>query len=252
MSVGLRFATRLVLGGCLLAIVILTIWLFAPDLGSQIDSHPAFYPAAFIAMGMLMLSLAVVLWLESTYFKKSWFLSAAEQAELEVLETRSHLRRFISKLPDPLEWLWMPLWGSGIGQEMCATWTTAGMRWKPSRYPSLLLVLAAVAYLVGVRVAGQLLGAALAGAAVWGLSSIVKARGDRRYREVDEQLPNAVDAIAAGIASGQSFQLALHATADEQHGALGPVLKVVSTRLKLGIPVEEALLQLFLFYAFPS
>jgi tight adherence protein B len=197
-----------------------------------------------MAMGMLMLSLAVVLWLESAYFQKSWFRRAAEQAELEGLEKRSPLRRFLSKLPDPLDWLWMPLWRTGIGQEMRATWIAAGMPWKPSRYPSSSLVLAAVAYLVGIRIAGPLLGAALAGASVWGLGAIVKSRAERRYREVDEQLPAAIDAIAAGIASGQSFQLALHATADEQQGALGLVLKVVSTRLKLGMPVEEALLQL--------
>ncbi len=244
MTINTRFAARLALGSILLTFAMLLAWLLFPELGSYIENHPAFYPSAFVAMGMLMLNLAGVLWLESAYIHKSWFRRTAEQAELAGLEDKSLFRRRLSKLPDLLDWFWSPLWKSRIGQEMHAIWAASGMPWKPSRYPSILLVLAAVAYLVGIRIASPLLGAALVSASLWGFRSIVKSRADRKFREIDEQLPSAIDAIAAGIASGQSFQLALHAAADEERPPLGPVLKVLSTRLKLGVPVEEALLQL--------
>jgi tight adherence protein B len=232
----------LAMAGITLALIL--AWLFLPGLGIYIERHPAIFPAAILGASSLMVCLACVLWLESAHLRSSWLRRTATSAGLEALKPEPLLKRFSSKLAQAIDWIWQPLWKTKPGASMREAWLATGLPWRASLYPSVLIFFIVVSYFMGLRIAGPLLGSAFAFAAGMSVIRLVGARAASMSREIDEQLPAAIDSLAAGIAAGQSFQQALHATADEQSGPLGLVLKKLSTRLKLGLSTDEALMRL--------
>lgn len=144
-------------------------------------------------------------------------------------------------MPDPLEWLARPVLNSSWGSSFGSDWQQAGLGVKPSR--GLLLALAALlaGWLFGVRIAGPVLALALLLVAPLAPISAIRAVAESKRSRYDEQLPMALDALAAGLSAGLSFPQAVHFAAGELPEPMSEVMARISRRLQLGIPVEVAL-----------
>jgi tight adherence protein B len=120
---------------------------------------------------------------------------------------------------------------------------------SPSRggRPSIGLPPAVIAILAGG--AGATLGALFAGppGILLGLAAsafpflLDRRRADRRSHLIEEQLIEAVGAIASALRSGRSFVQSLEVAADEVEAPLGALLSEGIDRASLGVPFEEVL-----------
>ena len=120
---------------------------------------------------------------------------------------------------------------------------------SPSRRgrPSIGLPRAAIAILAGG--AGAALGALIAGppGIVLGLAAAAvpflrdRRRVARRSQLLEEQLIDAVGAIASALRSGRSLVQSLEVAADEVEAPLGDLLSEGIDRASLGVPFEEVL-----------
>jgi tight adherence protein B len=96
---------------------------------------------------------------------------------------------------------------------------------------------------------GAVLGALLAGppGLVMGLAAaaaphvVDRHRTARRSQLIEEQLIDAVGAVASALRSGRSLVQSLEVAADEVHAPLGAMLSEGVDRMALGVPFEEAL-----------
>ena len=112
---------------------------------------------------------------------------------------------------------------------------------KPSRYLLLLGLAALAGGLFGDRVAGPVVGFALALGCPCLPRSIVASRAAARRRRFGEQLPQALDSLAAGLSAGLSLQQAVEFSCQELPDPAGRVLAKLWRRMMLGFPAEEAL-----------
>jgi tight adherence protein B len=94
---------------------------------------------------------------------------------------------------------------------------------------------------------GSVLGALLAGppGLVIGLAAAAaphvldRHRSARRSQLIEEQLIDAVGAVASALRSGRSLVQSLEVAADEVHAPLGTILSEGVDRMTLGVPFEE-------------
>lgn len=75
---------------------------------------------------------------------------------------------------------------------------------------------------------------------LWWLVAMRRAHTGERAR-LDEQVPDAMRAIAAGLRAGGSLPLAIAASGDEMPPPLGPHLARCAARIEVGMHVAEAL-----------
>lgn len=85
--------------------------------------------------------------------------------------------------------------------------------------------------------------AGAAGGGAWWLSAQRRALGRQRAR-LDEQVPDAMRAIAAGLRAGGSLPLAIAAAGEEMPSPLGAHLARCAARVAVGMPLELALARL--------
>lgn len=63
----------------------------------------------------------------------------------------------------------------------------------------------------------------------------------RRQRKILDQLPNMIDELSRAARTGKSMEQCIHVVAHDTQAPLGDEMKVASDRMKMGIPVGDAL-----------
>jgi len=111
-------------------------------------------------------------------------------------------------------------------------------RWTLPRARLVLMLIGGVVGLAMAGAAGIPLGAAIA----WiGSTAVSRKRSMRTAGVRDEQLADAVRAIAAGLRAGLSVPQSLAYAADEAESPLGSSLRDLVDDLEVGVPLDDAL-----------
>lgn len=236
-----KWANRLTLvSGGLIGLVASGAWLQRYQLHSLALAQPATLPSAMIGLPVLLFVMGLALWVESNVQRTLWIRRTQRLSSLPRLAQESLARRW-QRLPDPLEWLARPVLNSRWGRSFGSDWRDAGLGGKPSRGLLLTLVASLAGWLFGVRISGPVLALALLLMAPVAPIRAVRAKAETSRRRYDEQLPMALDALAAGLSAGLSFQQAVRFSAGELPRPMSGVMARIRRRLQLGIPVEKAL-----------
>jgi len=72
-------------------------------------------------------------------------------------------------------------------------------------------------------------------------SVIVRHRRDRRYAEVEQELPELIDLLVVTVEAGLGFSGSLNVASTRMRGALGDELRLALQEQNMGLSVEEAL-----------
>jgi tight adherence protein B len=129
-------------------------------------------------------------------------------------------------------------------RQVAQDWADAGggtKAWRP------MLVLAAAAtcgWMVGSRIGGPLLGAALALSLPLAPRAWIAGRAEGVRRRFGEQLPALIDSLASGLAAGLSLSQAVAFAAEELPIPASAAMRTLDRRLSLGVPFEGALASL--------
>jgi len=229
------------IGSLVMAFVTALGWQKRIQLWNLVHEQPHLLPAVFTALVVLCAALAGVLWSETEYRRRHWLRRTARTVGFEELSAPSLIKRIIQRLPDPLEWACAPLLRTNQGRRLADDWMDAGLGDKPSRYLLILGLSALAGGVFGNNVAGPVVGISLAIGFPLLPRSIVASRAAARRRRFGEQLPQALDSLAAGLAAGLSFQQAVEFSCQELPDPVGWVLAKLWRRMMVGIPAEEAL-----------
>jgi tight adherence protein B len=235
------FGVHTFLGWALIALVVLGAWMARTSLHALVRSHPAALPASAAAGVALLLALSGILSLESAALRGTWVGRTGRVTGLERLVPPPLWLRIVQRFPDPLEWLAGPILRGRVGVNLAEEWEDAGMGGKASRYLLLMGLAAAGGWLLGSRMGGLVLGVALTCLGPGLPRTLVRRRAEAHRRLFGEQLPQALDAVAAGLAAGLSFQQAVDYALGELPDPVVAVFAHLSRRMLLGRPVEEAL-----------
>ncbi|MDF1499374.1 MAG: type II secretion system F family protein [Anaerolineales bacterium] len=223
-------------------------WVFRDPLARFAESHPAFYPAAIVFIAFLLIALSVILWVEAEHLRRVWRSRVAREVGLSDLAPEPVWRSILGRLPDPLEWIMRPVWRTSLGNALRQDWIDAELGEKASRYGFLLFLAALAGYFIGSRIGGPLLGAALGFVVPLLPRALVSNRAATRRRRFSEQLPQALDAIASGLAAGLSFQQAVEYAEDDLPEPVKSAIATLARRIKLAFPVDQALQKILEIY----
>ena len=216
-------------------------WHLRVPLHLGLQRRPQALPATLVGLGTLLTLAAAGLWLGGLMRRRAWVRRTARLAGLRSLEGPPLARRLAAALPDPLEWLARPLLRTSFGRRWADDWQEAGLGEKPSRFLLLLTLSALVGGWLGWRIAGPLLAVALAALGPLPVRRLVADRAKQARRRFGEQLPQALDALAAGLAAGLSFPQAVAYAAEELPQPVAGAMARLARRIHLGHPVEQAL-----------
>jgi tight adherence protein B len=228
-------------GGVLMACFVGGAYMARAELHALFSRKPAALPAVILASAGLMIALSGILSLEGTALRRSWLRRTAQVTGLEGLKPLSLWALLSRRFPDPLEWLLGPFLRTRPGRRLAEEWLDARLGGKPSRYLVLMGVAVLAGGVFGSRVGGPVLSLALAILAPLLPRQIVRRRAEANRRRFGEQLPQALDSFAAGLAAGLSFQQAVAYAREELPSPVVDVFARLSRRMDLGHPVETAL-----------
>jgi tight adherence protein B len=221
--------------------VVTVAWFAAPTLGRWIAERPAGLPAILVGCSIALLVLSLTLSVEHNALRIAWRARTADLLQVKQLAPPSAIAGWLQGLPDPLEAAFGLLAHVPFLSRVAQDWTDAGLGAKVSR-PMLVLVLAAaIGWAIGSRIAGPLLGAALAISLPLGPRAWIAGRADAARRRFGEQLPALMDSLASGLAAGLSLQQAVVFAAEEMPAPASAAMRTLSRRLALGHPFEQAM-----------
>ncbi len=120
----------------------------------------------------------------------------------------------------------------------------AGSKQTVGTFALTMVVAAAVAGLAGTRVAGPLLGAALAAVGAFAPIAVLKRQQAARAKQFEQQLPEAVDMLVNAMKAGYSLQAAMKFIGDEIGDPIGPEFTRFYDEQRLGMDVRTALLNM--------
>jgi tight adherence protein B len=237
------------LSGILVTVVVTTAgWYAAPALGRWIAERPAGLPALLVAGAMALLVLSLTLWLEHNALRIAWRARTSDRLQVDRLAPPSAIAggRGTS---DPLEAVFAQMARIPLLRGVAQDWMDAELGTKTSR-PMLILILAAVlGWALGTRIAGPVLGAALAISLPLAPRAWIAGRASAARRRFGEQLPSLLDSLASGMAAGLSLQQAVAFAAEEMPTPASAAMQTLSRRLALGHPFEQAMDSLLAVYS---
>lgn len=228
-------------GSAVLAIVTGAGWFGRQALHGWVLANPAAFPATLAALPVLVGVVGGALWLEHGVLARTWRRRTARRVGMPKIIEQPAWLRWLRRRPDPLEWLCRPLFLTGWGRGHAERWKAAGFDALPSRFMLLMVLAAFAGWVVGARIAGPILATALAASAPLVPVKWVESRAEARRRLFDDQIPVGLDALASGLAAGLSFQQAVGFSASELSPPVSYVLARMDLRLRLGLPMEDAL-----------
>jgi tight adherence protein B len=235
-------------GGLVVASVTGAAWLGREWMHEQAFTHPAVLPAIMVALVVTWSFLAGSLVVEYWALRRSWLARTARLTGMDRLAPVPLWRRVTQLLPDPLEWISRPLLSTRFGRRLADDWVAAGLGSKSSRYFVAIGLAALLGALLGWRVAGPMLGLALALVVPIAPWQFVSRRAEAGRRRFGEQLPQALDILAAGLAAGLSFQQAVEYARDELPLPVANAMAYQARRMALGYAAEAALQSLLEIY----
>ncbi|HHH83489.1 MAG TPA: hypothetical protein ENL35_10950 [Chloroflexi bacterium] len=216
-------------------------WAQRVSLHTRLMTHPSWLSAALVFMTGLLGSAALGLLADSRHRRMTWRRRVAAATALEKLAPPLSHRRFLHSLRTVAQAITKPLWKTRMGARLDAEWRQASMPGGPGIYLLMLGLSAAMGYLLGLVLAGWLLGATLALLSPLAPRAWVRGRSERYKSRFDEQLPFGIETLASGLAAGLSFEQAIaYAEEDLQEPARGRFARVTRW-LSLGRTLEEAL-----------
>jgi tight adherence protein B len=107
-----------------------------------------------------------------------------------------------------------------------------------------MLLGAAVGGVVGNRLAGPMMGAALAALGTFAPIAVLKRQQAARSKKFEQQLPEAVDMLVNAMKAGYSLQAAMKFIGDEMPEPIGPEFTRFYDEQRLGMEVRAALVSL--------
>lgn len=206
--------------------------------------YPAALPAAVVGTTLWILAIVAVFAAERWGRRREWLTRTVARVQMDRLRRPSAVKRLMEWAPDPLEALFHPLLQTPLGRRMTAVWQQAGMGQKGSRFLLLILASALVAAWFGGRIGGVILALGLAGTVPLLPYRWIQGRAEQAVRLFSEQVPASMDSIAGGLAAGLSFQGAVAYAVEEMADPIAQALGRLDRRLRLGMPVEEAVRRL--------
>lgn len=240
-----RFLTPFV-ASLLLTFTIVLAWLFRFDLQDLMSQHPASLVAIVVGCAVLLAALAGILVLEGTAQHRAWLSRISTLEGLGSLKPPSVVSWITGRFPDPIERVAAPFFRTRLGQQMASEWEDAGFGNKPSRYLLWFLSASLFGAIFGNRIAGGLLGFTLILVLPIFPHQIVRTRALAARRRFSEQLPQALDALAAGMSAGLSLQQSIFHAQTEIPKPAGEVFARLGRRIALGKPIDEALRSLLI------
>ncbi len=224
----------------------------APALHRLLVRSPALAPS--LAVGLLMFSTLMLgaLWLEQRLIEGAWRARTARRTGLPAIAAGRDAGQRRAHRQDFLEWLLRPVLRSSQGRQLTADWIDSGYGTKGSRYLLLIVAASAAGAGLGMRIAGPVLGLAVAAIAPLVVIRSVRARATTARRQMEQQLPQALDAIAAALAAGLSLPQAIHFAASDLPEPVAQVMVWLDLRLRLGRPIEHALTEVVRAFPEPS
>lgn len=216
-------------------------WLARLELSRLVAAWPSLVPVAFVALVVAWTVLVLSVWIESAALRTAWRQRTAQLAGLPGLQRESPGRRLARRLPDLLGRLTRPLFATPWGKALAGEWQDAGLGRSPSGYLLLLAMAAMLGGLVGERIGGPVLAAALAIAAPILPWQWVSRRAEGGRRLFGEQMPHALDVLAGGLAAGLSFEQAVEYAAGEIGAPVSGALSRLSRWMALGHSTQESL-----------
>jgi tight adherence protein B len=220
------------------------IWIWRQELFLLYQERTALIPATFVAIAIAILVMLMGLWIEHAVQRRFWLTRAEVRAGVEDLAPPTSLEKLQQRFPDPLERLMFPILKTRIGERLSNEWIDSRIGRRPSRYLLLLGVTAVAGGFAGFRIGGLIIGLAIGLMLPLLPLQFVRGRAAERRRRFAEQLPQALDAIAAGLAAGLSFPQAVEYSADEVPDPIDVAIARLARRISLGQPIDEALQQM--------
>lgn len=228
-------------GSIVLVLVVAVSWFKNRTLHSLAGANPAAVPAVLAGLPVMLAVMGGALWLEYRAMGRAWSRRAEALAGLSSLSEPAAWLVWLRSRPDHLDWLSRPLLDTPWGRNLAERWYAAGFDAWPSRFLLLMAVAAVMGWMVGARIAGPILAAALAATPPFVPAKWVDTRAKARQRKFDKQIPVALYALASGLAAGLSFPQAIGFSAGELPPPISKVLARMEVRLRLGLSMEHAL-----------
>lgn len=225
----------------LIALIAAAAWAAKDTLHAWFMTHGGGLPAAAAGLSVWLVAGGGVLYLERRGLARHWLQRTEARTGLERLGPEGALTRLIRRLPDPLEWLVTPLRRTEFGRRLLDDWSDSGLGSKLSRYLLLLAAAAALGFVIGNRIGGPVLAVGMGSMLPLIPGRIVRGRAEQRRKRFGDQVPAALDALAAGLAAGLSFPSAVKFAADELPSPMSDSMRSLYRRMQLGYSVEEAL-----------
>lgn len=225
----------------LILIVSSAAWWFREDLNAWLETSPAGVPAAVVGLFVWLFLGASVLYLEGRLKARLWLQRAQSRSGLAPLGRETVWSKVRRRIPDPLEWLVAPLRRTELGARLLADWRDAGFGEKLSRYLLVLAGVVSVGALIGSRIGGVVLAVGMGLILPLIPVQMVRSRAEDHRKLFGDQIPAALEAIAAGLAAGLSFPTAVAFAADELPSPMKEAMQSLHRRMELGHSVEDAL-----------
>lgn len=227
-----------------LVLLLMVLGLSRNRLPSFVEAHPALLPAFATGVFALWGILTGSLWFEHTMLRRTWRQRTQRIVGLRQVSDESLLLRLGSRLPRPWMWVASPFFSIGIGRRVEGDWRDAGFRGHPVQAFYWLLGFGGGGFWLGNRIGGMILALGLGLLLPLFPRKFIASRAQSQRRKLGEQLPQALDSLASGLAAGLSFQQAVEFAARELPDPVAGSLARLGRRLTLGYPVEEALSRL--------
>ena len=224
-----------------IVLVAATGWLGREGLNALVRQRPGSLPAFLVGATFAVGILALALWVEHDSLRRAWRKRTGERLRVERVAPPGRLTRWLRGAPDPLEILARPFLAMPPVRKTAQDWIDAGLGAKPSRLVAILGLTAFSGWVLGLRIAGPLLGAALALALPLVPRAWIASRAEAHRRRFGEQLPQVMDALSAGLSAGLSFPQAVDYAAEELSPPASEALRRLSRQTALGFPLEQAL-----------
>ncbi|MFP3852714.1 MAG: type II secretion system F family protein [Anaerolineales bacterium] len=218
-------------------------WLFRESLHQLVTTRGGLIPAAVAALVVWLAVGGLVLIIRSRLMADQLRERTSSLTGLDKLKPKPMWRRWLDQLPDPLEWLLQPVLRTSWGRRRTLEWRQAGLGERGSRFLLLLLTTALAAGFLGAQLGGSLLAVAFACIAPLAPYRWVAGRAQERRRLFSEQIPAALDALAAGVSAGLSFQQSIRYAMGELPQPVADSMASVDRKILLGHPVEGVLLE---------
>jgi tight adherence protein B len=216
-------------------------WLARGQIHAVVQRHPALLIAVVVGTCIWFAAIASVLRMRRENRARAWRARVEDDIGIGEIAPPGWLARWSRRLPDPLEELAGPLLRTRWGRRLSHEWRQSGFGQKGSRYLLMLAVLAGgVAYL-GAATGGPILALALAFSIPLLPIRWVRGRAEERERRLSEQVPLALDGIAAGLSAGLSFDNAIQFASEELSSPINEALARLHRLLLVGHPFDFAL-----------